>query len=391
MNPATITCLPSRTDHGLVSSCWENLKQLGIAGIFLGAMAFPLAAAESLPGALRTIHDYRTGQPLQQAVADGTVYEFRATVPHVNFWKTPAPLDGLWIESTDKKTLLWLSSTSGTDATVAGPCVPPTGVGGGSTTNCPPANLICNGTTPYSFPDVCCGGTTITPPSGCCNNTPLVTGQVCCGGAPVPASSCCNGTLMGVCQQCVGGVIVPLPNSSWCCNGMPLLSGDVCCGGTIIHPAGPIGCCNGQPYTKATQCCSPSGTIVDKNTIANLSDCPNRVSRPPPYVPSVNGCGPGGWLGVLVPNNPGTADCDNFKKPCNAHDACYGTCNTDGTHSKPKCDDNFYNAMHAMCDTCSMADALECLGNANMYYNAVHDHGADAYNTAQKEGCICCP
>jgi len=200
MNPATITCLPSRTDHGLVSSCWENLKQLGIAGIFLGAMAFPLAAAESLPGALRTIHDYRTGQPLQQAVADGTVYEFRATVPHVNFWKTPAPLDGLWIESTDKKTLLWLSSTSGTDATVAGPCVLPTGGGGGSTTNCPPANQTCNGFS-YIYPEACCNGSQI-----------YVSGSDCC----TPSGVYWNGDPVDTCHVCLNGSVVDTPCATGC-------------------------------------------------------------------------------------------------------------------------------------------------------------------------------
>jgi len=215
MNPATITCLPSRTDHGPGGSCWKNLKWLGTAGLFLGAMALPLAVAEPLPGALRTIHDYRTGLPLQQAVADGTVYEFRATVPHVNFWKTPAPLDGLWIECANRQTLLWLSSTSGTVATDTEPCPTTTGGGGGSGTNCPPANLICNSGT-YFFPDVCCGGTTITPPTGCCNNTPLVAGQVCCGGTtPTAAANCCNGTVLGAGQVCCGGT--PRVVGTGCC------------------------------------------------------------------------------------------------------------------------------------------------------------------------------
>lgn len=36
-----------------------------------------------------------------------------------------------------------------------------------------------------------------------------------------------------------------------------------------------------------------------------------------------NGCGPGGWLGVLVPNTP--VGCD-FKAACDQHDICYGKC-----------------------------------------------------------------
>ena len=110
------------------------MKHWLITGMFLFALMLPVAAAP-----LRTINDYLTGQPVQAAVADGTVYEFRATVPKVNFWKTPAPLDGLWIESPDKKTLIWMSSTSGIAATDTVPCPPATGTagtGGGIGTPC---------------------------------------------------------------------------------------------------------------------------------------------------------------------------------------------------------------------------------------------------------------
>ena len=151
----------------------------------LCTLTFPLAVAEPSPATLRTINDYLTGQPLTAAVADGTVYEFRATVPKVNFWKTPAPLDGLWIESKDKKTLIWMSSTSGTMATDTVPCPPATGGGGGGGNNtdcqnnsppqtngcvCAPGQTCCSGTANCYDPATkeCCGDAAYTIGTGCC-------------------------------------------------------------------------------------------------------------------------------------------------------------------------------------------------------------------------------
>jgi len=140
------------------------MKHWLITGVFLCALTLPVAAAGPAPATLRTINDYLTSQPVQSAVADGTVYEFRATVPKVNFWKTPAPLDGLWIESANKKTLLWLSSTSGTDASAAEPCPPSTGNGGGdgSGTGCTPST-DCNPSKIYGDGDQSSPSTDIQP------------------------------------------------------------------------------------------------------------------------------------------------------------------------------------------------------------------------------------
>ena len=157
------------------------MKHWLITGLCFGVLTLPVWAAP-----LRTINDYLTGQPLQTAVADGTVYEFRATVPQVNFWKTPAPLDGLWIESANKKTLIWMSSTSGTMATDTVPCPPATGssgVVGGNSADClnsspaPPDGCVCQpGQT-------CCPGTA---------NCYDVGAQECCGGIPHDiGTGCC--------------------------------------------------------------------------------------------------------------------------------------------------------------------------------------------------------
>ena len=165
------------------------MKQWLITGLLLGALTLPLPAVEPAPGTLRTINDYLTGQPLTAAVADGTVYEFRATVPKVNFWKTPAPLDGLWIESTDKKTLLWLSSTSGADATTSAPCP----------------------STPATTTSQSSGVTML-----CLNNQPPPNGCVC-----PPGQTCCPGT-----ANCYD------PNTQICCDGTPTAAPTVTISGT---------------------------------------------------------------------------------------------------------------------------------------------------------------
>jgi len=102
-------------------------------------------AAEKPAPKNTNIVDYRTGEPVAAAFANGTVYQFRATVPTVAFWKVPAILDGVWIESADKRSLLWLSSTSGTD-------------GGGVACNSPP---------PASNPSSPAGAGTPKKPSPC--------------------------------------------------------------------------------------------------------------------------------------------------------------------------------------------------------------------------------
>ena len=218
-----------------------------LTSILVSAMALPLAAVEPAPGTLRTINDYLTGQPLTAAIADGTVYEFRATVPKVNFWKTPAPLDGLWLESTNKKTLIWMSSTSGTMATDTVPCPPAAGSNGGvgnnadcqnnspSQTNgcvCPPGQACCPGTANCYDPATqeCCGGTPHDNGTGCCvenmwyaNGSTAGTCQVCSNGTVVatPCATGCGDTLT---TNCIPGAItnVRLTGVSTNCAGIPM-------------------------------------------------------------------------------------------------------------------------------------------------------------------------
>ena len=125
----------------------RRIGLVGMGAIILVMVTYWLnwVLADDL-SALRTIRNYQTGQPVADAPADGTVYEFEAKVP-VNFWKVPAVLDGLWLESADKNTLLWVSTMSGGSGSGTDPCPGGTGGGGG---NCPTNNL-CGSTRRYAL------------------------------------------------------------------------------------------------------------------------------------------------------------------------------------------------------------------------------------------------
>ena len=111
------------------------------------------------------------------------------------------------------------------------------------------------------------------------------------------------------------------------------------------------------------------------------------------YIPIPNGCG--AKNGFRPPQGgPGWT----FNPACNAHDICYGTCNS----SKAICDKNLYNAMLDACDqfwnalpgwehwnpaAIALFDA--CLSQAKAYYEAVNLFGQGPFNAAQKEACVC--
>lgn len=130
----------------------------------------------------RSIHDYRTGKEMSHAVANGTVYEFRSRVPGTTYWRTPAPLEGLWLESNDHQRLIWMSSMGGMVMDDTDPGCPPGSGGGG---NCPPSGSTCGGV-PYN------------PAVDCCVTDPFHP-----DGEVVP-----NGQAIGDCQACINGEVV---------------------------------------------------------------------------------------------------------------------------------------------------------------------------------------
>ena len=115
--------------------------------------------------------------------------------------------------------------------------------------------------------------------------------------------------------------------------------------------------------------------------------CAERVDRPD-HETETNGCGPGAFLGSIVPQKYRNAD---FRPACNKHDACYGTCNSDRT----ACDRAFLRDLYKQCAKAYPGDhnrdrLKDCKGKAQRYYEAVFRNGQGPYETAQQESCLCC-
>ena len=182
-----------------------RFRALSWPTIFAFCIAALLLIAQSPPpqGSLKTIRDARTGKPVDEAIADGTVYRFEANMPKVHFWQVPVPLDGVWLESADGKNLSWISSASGVRATSAAPC--PAGAGGGA------------GDCPTNNPNSCGGQTPDPMTEGCCSNQIYVIAwEECCQGAPrTIGTGCCvdnmwytNGASVATCSNCISGSVV---------------------------------------------------------------------------------------------------------------------------------------------------------------------------------------
>lgn len=153
--------------------------------------------------------------------------------------------------------------------------------------------------------------------------------------------------------------------------------------------------CNGAPYDPATQCCERTG-IEQRYPIADLSHCPDRVPHPG-HTPGFNGCGPAqGFSRYIIPNKVGSFREVDFTPACNNHDICYDTCLSD----KATCDRQFYGDMSTACAKAYPSDSWydrrqrsACRWDAYVYYLAVSrtSTGRNAYESAQKEACDCCP
>lgn len=144
--------------------------------------------------------------------------------------------------------------------------------------------------------------------------------------------------------------------------------------------------CNGIVYDSDSGCCTAHG-VVQKNPIANLADCPNKVKNAT-HVCSPNGCG--GEGGYQPPQGFFKA---NFMPACNTHDCCYDTCNGD----KAACDNAFLAALQASCQAAypgtGVLDGIKrssCLSAASTYYDFVHAFGQKYFDQAQRQACDCC-
>jgi RHS repeat-associated protein len=93
-----------------------------------------------------------------------------------------------------------------------------------------------------------------------------------------------------------------------------------------------------------------------------------------------NGCG--AEKGMPFPNGGPTYD---FTQACNAHDRCYGKCNS----TRSVCDDGIYADMKKACSDLSIFNPMKpvCYAQALIYYRAIRIGGCSAYEAAQKAAC----
>jgi hypothetical protein len=134
------------------------------------------------------------------------------------------------------------------------------------------------------------------------------------------------------------------------------------------------------------QCCGANGAPVAKKPIANLDECPNRISSPG-FVVVPNGCG---TTEDRLPDHFGKAD---FTPACNTHDECYGTC----PKTKQGCDDQLLSLLDAICVSrfvrpLEALDRAWCRKETRIGAKAALStrRAQAAYERAQKEGCQCC-
>jgi hypothetical protein len=147
-----------------------------------------------------------------------------------------------------------------------------------------------------------------------------------------------------------------------------------------------VAICGGVRFNGLEQCCGARGAPVAKKPIANLDDCPDRISTPG-YVPVANGCG---TEDTQLPDHFGDA---NFVARCNTHDICYVTC----PNAKTDCDAALLKGIDRTCKETfglpsQFVERLSCQQRAE---NAARvalatPQAARAYEDAQKKGCQCC-
>jgi len=102
---------------------------------------------------------------------------------------------------------------------------------------------------------------------------------------------------------------------------------------------------------------------------------------------SINGCGPDGILGHIVPNRIRVVNCE-LEKACNAHDICYGRCLKGGDlHGSPTCNDREAKRRRRVkCDEALFSsigsangNRLACRAAASLYKNFVRLFGSTLF------------
>jgi len=183
----------------------------------------------------------------------------------------------------------------------------------------------------------------------------------CCSYACCDNKTCYHDVFQKCCDYGTGQIC---PKKKTCCGTTE------CCERTCNDNWECQKCDNGQ----CEQCLYKVGSYAELQSCDRVDD--------PDHEPTANGCGPAG--GPQVPDNPAGCVGTSFLGPCNNHDICYGTCNS----NKATCDHDFLNEMLDICSS-GACSVYGCVPAAIAYYTAVSDHGQDAYESAQLYACAC--
>jgi hypothetical protein len=173
--------------------------------------------------------------------------------------------------------------------------------------------------------------------------------------------------------------------------------------------------CGGKAYDSKKDCCSggeKSGDLFKADVVALRflgvapKDCPQRV---PKYDEATkekvipNGCtvpwyawGPAKVKGAATKDDPvGGGEATSFRKACDKHDVCYGSCNNTGNDPayRAGCDGGFALNLINLCGGLRNEQWKTSCDYWRDWYDGqvTGKKGAASYNDAQQKWCKCCP
>jgi len=199
----------------------------------------------------------------------------------------------------------------------------------------------------------------------CCN---YGTGIYCDNGIDCCANNCCSEDQPTCCDDTT---CYDDPMTQQCCGfGTGVVCREFCCDDWSC-----------QRCDWATGSCQPS--LQKAVDYGHLLLCQGSIVPDPNHTPSTNGCGPDGWKGQIVPDNPGGFP---FETCCDSHDICYGTCHS----TQAGCDFAFHTCMTGLCSGYPFPLYDICIVFATAYYEAVHNFGYEHWSEGQTDACVCC-
>lgn len=183
----------------------------------------------------------------------------------------------------------------------------------------------------------------------------------------------------GACESCISGSCVDdCSASESCCDETCFnFSTHMCCGDNICRQP----CCDDSECTYCDNGICES-CLYNASDYEELEECSNVVDDPD-WTPQPNGCS------SPLGNNPAWYVCgeaSSFLGPCNAHDECYQTCES----NRSSCDSTFGSALDAVCAPLSGNCKSTCQFYADEYEAWVTTYGEPYWEDGQVNACACC-